>query len=300
MRAVLDEYADRVLIGELYLPIDRLVAYYGRDGRGAQLPFNFQLLLMQGWDAATIAGIITQYEAALPTGGWPNWVLGNHDRPRIASRVGPAQARVAALLLLTLRGTPTIYMGDELGMVDTTIPPAQVRDPAELREPGKGLGRDGERTPFLWDTGPGAGFTTGTPWLPPGKDTPLSLQREDPGVHGQPVSRLAGFAAKDTGVDGRCHPKRLPRPGLCCRSSVRPIRAGLLCSRTQGLRRCPPRPVVRSCFRPMPIGWQSGSWGRSYCVEMKPSSSTCRIKLFDRGARPCPIPRAPLRTGQQA
>ena len=180
MRAVLDEFADRVLIGELYLPIDRLVAYYGRDGRGAQLPFNFQLLLMQGWNAATLADIITRYEAALPPGGWPNWVLGNHDRPRIASRVGPAQARVAALLLLTLRGTPTVYMGDELGMVDTSIPPAAVRDPAELREPGKGLGRDPERTPFPWDMTPAAGFTHGTPWLPIGRDAPLSAQRDDP------------------------------------------------------------------------------------------------------------------------
>ena len=181
MRAVLDEYAGRVLIGELYLPIDRLVAYYGRDGRGAQLPFNFQLLLIQGWDAATIASIITRYEAALPPGGWPNWVLGNHDRPRIASRVGPAQARVAAVLLLTLRGTPTVYMGDELGMVNTAIPAADVRDPAELREPGKGLGRDGERTPFPWEVGPGAGFTTGNPWLPVGRDSPLSVQRDDAG-----------------------------------------------------------------------------------------------------------------------
>ena len=180
MRAVLDEFPNRVLIGELYLPIDRLVAYYGQDGRGAQLPFNFQLLLMQGWDAATLADIITRYEAALPPGGWPNWVLGNHDRPRIATRIGPAQARVAALLLLTLRGTPTIYMGDELGMLDTPIPAGAVRDPAELREPGKGLGRDPERTPFPWNTTPGAGFTTGTPWLPFGHDTPRSTQCEDP------------------------------------------------------------------------------------------------------------------------
>ena len=122
----------------------------------------------------------TRYEAALPPGGWPNWVLGNHDRPRIASRIGPAQARVAALLLLTLRGTPTIYMGDELGMVDTAIPAAEVQDPAEQREPGKGLGRDPERTPFPWKSGPGAGFTTGKPWLRIGADTPLSVQRNDP------------------------------------------------------------------------------------------------------------------------
>ncbi len=180
MRAVLNEFAERVLIGELYLPVDRLVAYYGADGSGAQLPFNFQLLTMQGWDAQTIAQIIINYERALPPGGWPNWVLGNHDRPRIASRIGPAQARIAAMLLLTLRGTPTIYMGDELGMVNTVIPQADIRDPAELREPGKNLGRDPERTPFLWQPGPGAGFTTGRPWLPFGNDTPMSMQRDDP------------------------------------------------------------------------------------------------------------------------
>ncbi len=180
MREVIDAFKDRVLIGELYLPIDRLVAYYGRNGRGAQLPFNFQLLLLQHWNADALADIVTRYEAALPVGGWPNWVLGNHDRPRIATRIGAAQARVAALLLLTLRGTPTIYMGDELGMVDTPIPETEVQDPAEKREPGKGLGRDPERTPFPWQPGPGAGFTTGKPWLRIGSDTPLSVQQHDP------------------------------------------------------------------------------------------------------------------------
>jgi alpha-glucosidase len=181
LRGVLDEYGDRVLIGELYLPLERLVAYYGRDGRGAHLPFNFQLLLMQNWNARTLADIVSRYEAALPSGAWPNWVLGNHDRPRIATRVGASQARVAALLLLTLRGTPTIYMGDELGMVDTIIPETAIQDPVEKREPGKGLGRDPERTPFPWKSGPGAGFTTGEPWLPIGQDTPLSVQQNDPG-----------------------------------------------------------------------------------------------------------------------
>ena len=190
MRAVTDEFADRVLIGELYLSIDRLVTYYGHHGEGAQLPFNFQLLLLEDWSAAPIADIITRYEGALPPGAWPNWVLGNHDRPRIASRVGAAQARVAAMLLLTLRGTPTIYMGEELGMIDTPIPPGAVRDPAELREPGKGLGRDPERTPFPWTDGIGRGFTEGEPWLPLGSDTPLSRQREDSNSMAQLYRRL--------------------------------------------------------------------------------------------------------------
>jgi alpha-glucosidase len=180
LRSVLDEHPDRVLIGELYLPIDRLVTYYGPHLDEAQLPFNFQLLLMAGWRAETIARIITEYEAALPPGGWPNWVLGNHDRPRIASRIGAAQARMAAMMLLTLRGTPTIFYGEEIGMTDVPIPADEVQDPAEKREPGKGLGRDPERTPIPWDASPGHGFTTGKPWLPMGhQGTDVAAQLAD-------------------------------------------------------------------------------------------------------------------------
>src|SRR5262249_4835504 len=98
LRRVLDEFDDRVLIGEIYLPIERLVAYYGADLAGAHLPFNFTLLFVP-WKAREIARLIDEYEAALPPGGWPNWVLGNHDRPRLASRIGRPQARVAAMLL---------------------------------------------------------------------------------------------------------------------------------------------------------------------------------------------------------
>ena len=132
---------------------------------GAQLPFNFHLIL-QPWDAATIAELIRDYEALLPPGAWPNWVLGNHDKSRLATRLGPAQARTAAMLLLTLRGTPTLYYADELGLADVTIPPDRIQDPAEKNQPGIGMGRDPERTPMPWDPTPLAGFTTGTPWLP--------------------------------------------------------------------------------------------------------------------------------------
>ena len=165
MRAVLDRYEERVLIGEIYLPVERLVAYYGRDLSGAHLPFNFQLIHAV-WTAAEIARLVTEYEAALPPGGWPNWVLGNHDQPRIAARVGPAQARVAAMLLLTLRGTPTLYYGDEIGLARVPIAPEAMQDPWEKNEPGLGLSRDPSRTPFQWDDSPNAGFTDGRPWLP--------------------------------------------------------------------------------------------------------------------------------------
>jgi alpha-glucosidase len=179
LRAVVDEYEDRLLIGEIYLPVERLVAYYGVDARGVHLPFNFQLLLLP-WEARGIEHAIREYERLLPPGGWPNWVLGNHDNPRIASRVGRTQARVAAMLLFTLRGTPTVYYGDEIGMVDVDIADALLVDPA--RHDGRGRGRDHERTPMQWDGGPNAGFTTGVPWLPLASDSHLvnvAAQRED-------------------------------------------------------------------------------------------------------------------------
>ena len=180
IRGVLDAYDERVMIGEIYLPLDRLVAYYGVDGAGAHLPFNFHLITAP-WDARGIASYVDAYEAALPAGGWPNWVLGNHDQSRVATRVGPAQARVAAMLLLTLRGTPTLYYGDEIGMRDVPIPPALVQDPVARAEPG--WGRDPQRTPMQWDATPTAGFTTSTPWLPIAEDAPavnVAAQRDDP------------------------------------------------------------------------------------------------------------------------
>ena len=169
MRAVIDDYRDRVLIGEIYLPIPQLMAYYGKDLGGTQLPFNFQLL-QTAWTAEALARAISEYDNALPAGAWPNWVLGNHDNARIATRVGSHQARLAAMLLLSLPGTITLYYGEEIGMTNVPIPPDLVQDPAEKDEPGIGLGRDPERTPMPWDSSPLAGFTTGQPWLPLGQD----------------------------------------------------------------------------------------------------------------------------------
>ncbi|HET8656091.1 MAG TPA: alpha-amylase family glycosyl hydrolase [Longimicrobiaceae bacterium] len=182
MRRLFDEYEDRVLIGEIYLPVEKLVTYYGENDSETHLPFNFQLILAP-WDARHIQQIIDDYEAALPEGGWPNWVLGNHDQHRIASRVGPEQARVAAIMLLTLRGTPTLYYGAEIGMHDVDVPPERVQDPYEKNVPGRGLGRDPERTPMQWSAAENAGFTTGTPWLPISPDyqtVNVEREREDP------------------------------------------------------------------------------------------------------------------------
>lgn len=182
MREIVESYGGRVLIGEIYNEVERMMAYYGQDGRGVHFPYNFQLIKLP-WQARTIDAAVRRYEELLPPGAWPNWVLGNHDRHRIASRVGPAQARVAAMLLLTLRGTPTIYYGDEIGMRDVPIPPDRVQDPWEKNLPGRGLGRDPERTPMQWSAEPGAGFTTGEPWLPIAGDfaaVNVAAQRVDP------------------------------------------------------------------------------------------------------------------------
>ena len=160
-----------VMIGELYAPLERLVRYYAA---GVQLPSNMHLISTE-WDAGAIADLVERYEAALPEGAWPNWVLGNHDRPRIASRVGTAQARVAAMLLLTLRGTPTLYYGDELGMEDVAI--ERMADP--------GMARDPARTPMRWSRD--GGFTTGDPWLPYGD---LAVNADD-----DPLAMLALYRA---------------------------------------------------------------------------------------------------------
>ena len=178
MREVLDRYGEAVMIGEIWLPLEQLVTYYGNDRDGTHLPLNFQLLMLP-WQATVIKDAIRTYEDLLPSGGWPNWVLGNHDTKRVASRIGPAQARVAAMMLLTLRGTPTMYYGDEIGMQDVPISPDSVRDQFERNVPGLGLGRDPARTPMQWNREPNAGFSADTPWLPvPDTYTEFNVQAE--------------------------------------------------------------------------------------------------------------------------
>ena len=166
IRQGIDEYEDCVVLGEAYLSLERTVAYYAA---GVNLPFNFALITSP-WTAREVHRIITSYESLLGPDQWPNWVLGNHDRHRIATRIGRAQARVAAMLLLTLRGTPTLYYGDEIAMLDVPVPAELVKDPWELNVPSLGLGRDPERSPMQWDWTNQAGFSTATPWLPLASD----------------------------------------------------------------------------------------------------------------------------------
>lgn len=183
-RALADDYGDRVLIGEIFLPNHAHARWYGTPERPqVHLPFNFQLI-ENDWDAAVLRRVIADYEASLPAHGWPNWVIGSHDARRIAERVGEAQARVAAMLLLTLRGTPTLYQGDEIGIGKVDIPADRIRDPQHFRQPSLNIGRDRSRTPMAWDDTPHAGFSTGEPWLPLHPDWPtrnVAAQDADPG-----------------------------------------------------------------------------------------------------------------------
>jgi alpha-glucosidase len=164
-RTVFDEYKERVSIGEIAYstnPRD-IVGFYGTEERPElDLPFNFALVLMV-WDALTVRRFVDTYEAMLPPNGWPNYVLGNHDQIRLFSRLGDAQGRVAAMLLLTLRGTPFIYQGEELGMQDGSVPPEQYQDPQGINI---GISRDLCRTPFHWTPDRYAGFSATKPWLP--------------------------------------------------------------------------------------------------------------------------------------
>jgi alpha-glucosidase len=169
IRKTLNEFPDRVGIGELWGPMDRWVRYYGQNDDELQLPFNFRLMSVP-WDAAAMRRSVDELEAALPPSGWPNYVLGNHDQIRLATRFGgQAQARLAGMMLLTLRGTPTVYYGDELGMENVAIPADKMQDPQGLQL-GPARCRDVARTPMQWDASARAGFmpsgSQNEPWLP--------------------------------------------------------------------------------------------------------------------------------------
>jgi alpha-glucosidase len=169
-RRVVDSFPDRVLLGEVQGATDRIARFYSTDHqRLLHLPLNF-LLLDTPWDAMSMQAAIDAYFQVVPADAWPDWILGSHDKPRIATRIGEAQARLAAMLLIALRGTPIFYSGDEIGMRDVEVPPERAQDPFERLVPGYDLNRDPERAPMRWDSSANAGFTTGTPWLPVGPD----------------------------------------------------------------------------------------------------------------------------------
>jgi alpha-glucosidase len=127
-------------------------------------------LMYQPWQAQAMRASVNEMEAALPAYAWPNYVLGNHDQQRLATRFGgQSQARLAAMMLLTLRGTPTVYYGDEIGMENGRIPPEKIQDPQGVNL-GAERTRDVARTPMQWNGELHAGFSTVEPWLPVSED----------------------------------------------------------------------------------------------------------------------------------
>jgi alpha-glucosidase len=176
IRALLDGYpGDRLMVGEVYLlDTARVATYYG-DGDELHLAFNFPPLYAR-WRARDwrrqVEAVADQVD---PVGGWPTWVLSNHDNPRHRSRYGTEpRARAAAVLLLGLRGTPFLYAGEELGLDDAEVPADRRLDPG---------GRDGCRAPLPWTRGDGHGWGA-EPWLPfppEAGSRSVEAQREDPG-----------------------------------------------------------------------------------------------------------------------
>ena len=209
MRSVLADYrGDRVLIGELYHPIENLVFYYGKQGEGVHLPFNFNLMWVD-WKARSVMDLVSRFEGLLPEGAWPNWVLGNHDQPRVATRLGAEQARLAMMLILTLRGTPTLYQGEELGLENADIPADEIQD--LFAKAGKGQGRDGERTPMPWDQSLHFGFSTHKPWLRLGADSArrtVAVQEQDR------KQRLKGLDAQKANIAAAKAVSRILRSSL--------------------------------------------------------------------------------------
>jgi alpha-glucosidase len=186
-RQLLDEYSRnqaRMSIGEIHIfDWPDWASYYGKSLDEIHMPFNFTLLGVK-WQAQAVRSLVDGLEAVLPPGAWPNYVLGNHDEPRLASHLGKAAARMAAMLLLTLRGTPTLYYGDEIGMTDVPIPAEREQDPWGKRVPG--MSRDPQRTPMQWTDGPNAGFSAADPkalWLPLSaeyRSTNVLVELDDP------------------------------------------------------------------------------------------------------------------------
>lgn len=225
MRRMMDEYdGNRVMIGEVAydLPVEQLIVHYGTppyegaNPDGMHLPFNFGLFDIP-WNAAAIKHHIDTYESLCPSFAVPNYVLGNHDKPRMASSIGPEQAHVAAMLLLTLRGVPTLYYGDEIGMENVPVPQDQVQDPMGLGTTV--FNRDECRSPMQWDSGPHAGFCPGevSPWLPvPANATEVNVEseRDDDGSFLSLYHRLLKFRRDSDALKNGTYEPREADEGL--------------------------------------------------------------------------------------
>lgn len=219
MRAVVEPY-DGALVGETLATSEYSAAgrFSGEDA--LHMTFHFGLLRAR-WSAAKVLAGIEAQLSALSAEAWPTWVLSNHDFPRAASRVQgrvgarrtDAQLAVAATLVTTLRGTPYLYYGEEIGLRDGVIPRAKLQDPVGKRFWPFYRGRDGCRTPMPWR--PEGGFSEGAPWLPLNPDTPernVQVQEADSGSLLQVWRRLLALRRQSPALRGGTM-TLLPRQG---------------------------------------------------------------------------------------
>jgi alpha-glucosidase len=189
IRGIVDERPDRMTVGELFEGSVELAASYVAP---RHLIFDFSLIA-QPWSARAFARAVAAREAAFGRERWPTVVLSNHDQPRSASRYdgpdGDARAKVAATMLLTLRGTPFLYYGEEIGLHDVEVPADEIQDPPARRS-RSWWNRDQARGPMPWGRGPNAGFSTGRPWL---RMSPESSSRNVAAQGADPESILAHY-----------------------------------------------------------------------------------------------------------
>jgi len=191
-RRVLDEYDDRMAVGETYIAspdsVMTAASYIGNGSDELHLAFDFSLIFSK-YGADRFRECLSRWYAALPVQGWPSLVLNNHDQPRSVTRWcrgrdGDKKARVLAALLLTAWGTPFLYYGEEIGMKNGRITRHQIQDPVGRKYWPFNRGRDPERTPMQWSADDNAGFSTAEPWLPVAdnyRSVNVQAQEEDPG-----------------------------------------------------------------------------------------------------------------------
>lgn len=198
-----DDEHDHYLVSEAYLGVPGLHQLYNACRKHpVHAPFNFNLMGLP-WSAAAFGDFINTYEESLGPHDWPNYVLGNHDRHRLVSRLGAARSRLMAMLQFTLRGLPVVYYGEELGMTDGVIAHHHERDPLGILVPGLGLGRDPERTPMQWKPGRYGGFSRHSPWLPVGANVGtvnVESETKDPRSFLNLYRRLVALRTQSSGL----------------------------------------------------------------------------------------------------
>jgi len=187
-RQVLDQYPQKTSVGEVNSEDSAIVAaYYGSDNDELHMNFYFALAQCR-WKAGAFRRAVEKWEQSLPKSAWPAYTFSNHDIMRAISHYGRKgqevqRARLLAMLLLTLRGTPFIYYGEEIGMKEAKLKRSEIKDPVGLKWYPLYQGRDGCRTPMQWTAGRNAGFTEAEPWLPVGPEVDqrnVATQDQDP------------------------------------------------------------------------------------------------------------------------